>query len=179
MVSLIMTKNPEAFEVVYLEPEQLRFRYVDETLTLTTDDGTFYPHITLRRAFPLSGEDELIVVRHPEEDEDSEIGVVRDLSQLDAESQRAVTRELRLYYLVPVIQRVLSIHEEFGFLYWKVQTGRGEKEFITRVNVIHFARQVAPRRWLLIDVNQARYEIRDHEALDAASRRLLERYLLL
>ncbi len=48
-----------------------------------------------------------------------------------------------------------------------------------RDSVAHFAREVSPTRWLLIDINQARYEIRDLDALDERSQRLIERELRL
>jgi hypothetical protein len=48
-----------------------------------------------------------------------------------------------------------------------------------RNNVIRHAREVSPGRWLLIDVNQARYEIPDIEALDRASQKLVSRHLYL
>src|SRR3990170_713015 len=124
---------PRAFDLVYLDPPKLRFSYVGETLTLSMDDGTFLPHVTLRRCFPLSKGDIMILVRRPQgEDEHTEIGVIADISQLDEESQETVKRELRLHYFVPVIRKVVSIREEFGFLYWLVDTDRGTKEFIMR-----------------------------------------------
>ena len=173
--------SAKSFEIRYLEPAGLRFRYADATLTLAVDESTFYPRVSLRGCFPLSGETSLITVRQQSGDDepDAEIGVVRDLSQLDAESYQAVMRELRLHYLVPTIQRIVDIREEFGFLYWEVETDRGAKEFIMYDSVIAYARQVSAVRWLLIDINQARYEIYDQEALDAHSLKLLKLYLLL
>ena len=174
--------NLRSFEPVYLDPEQLRFRYDGGTLTLRVKDGTFYPHITLRRCFPLSSEDILISIRYPDDedsDKETELGIVRDCSELDQESQLAVTRHLKLHYFVPVIQDILELREEFGFLHWKVKTNRGEKEFIMRDSPIHSVRQVALNRYLLIDINQTRYEIHDFEALNAHCQELLRRYLLL
>ena len=113
-------------------------------------DGTFHPHVTLRRCFPLSGDDILLIVRVPDGDgEEHELGIVADVAQLDPESLDAVMRELRLHYFVPVIRRILEIREEFGFLYWTVETDRGQKEFITRDSVVSAAREVSTGRWLL------------------------------
>jgi hypothetical protein len=50
---------------------------------------------------------------------------------------------------------------------------------VMRNNVIRYAREVSPGRWLLIDVNQARYEIPDIQALDRASQKLVSRHLYL
>ena len=170
------------FEPVYLNAEDLSFQCDGETLTLSTKDGTCYPRVTLRRCFPLSGIDEFITVRSRDEedsDKEVEIGIVRDVSKLDSASRPAVARELRLHYFVPVIQRILDIREEFGFLHWKVKTDRGSKEFTVRDDPIHAVRQVDASRWLVIDINKTRYEIRDQQSLDPHSLELLKQYLLL
>ncbi|HSQ39583.1 MAG TPA: DUF1854 domain-containing protein, partial [Anaerolineales bacterium] len=84
-----------------------------------------------------------------------------------------------LHYFVPVIMQVFEIKEELGFLYWTVQTDKGRKEFVMRNSVIHYAREVGPGHWLLIDVNEARYEIPDVAALDAHSQKLIQQFLYL
>ncbi len=171
----------ESFAIVYLEAEHVCFEYQGENLTMTDSDGVFYPRVTLRRCFPLSAGHTNILVRVPES-EDSlgcELGIISDVNELAPASLDAVLRELRLHYFVPNIQRIVSIKEEFGFLYWQVETDRGNKDFIMRDSVIGSVRQVSPGRWLVIDINQTRYEVRDFEALDANSQELLSRYLLL
>jgi Domain of unknown function (DUF1854) len=84
-----------------------------------------------------------------------------------------------LFYFVPGIQRIVSIREEFGFLYWSVETDRGAKEFIMRDSVIGSVRKISEGRYLLIDINQTRYQVSDLDALDERSQALLRRYLLL
>ena len=171
-----------SFEPVYLNAQDLRFRNDDDTLSMSVSDGTLYPRISLRRCFAMSSRDVLISVRRQDgsdPEKDVEIGILRDLTQLDAESQLAVGRELRLHYFIPAIQRIISIVEEFGFLYWHVDTDRGEKEFVTRDNVVRAAREVSPGRWLIIDINQARFEVFDQSQLDGRSLGLLKLHLLL
>jgi hypothetical protein len=74
----------------------------------------------------------------------------------------------------------VDIHEEFDFLYWKVITDRGYKEFITRSNVIVSVRQVSASRWLVIDINQSRYEINYEEiAADPHGKKLIDKWLTL
>jgi hypothetical protein len=172
----------QTYEPVYLDCDTVCFRHRGETLIMTATDGTSYHRISLRRCFPMSEKDALISVRSRDtvdSDKDVEIGILRDCTQLDPESQVAVNHELRLHYLVPVISRIVSIRSEFGFLYWSVETDRGQKEFVTRDNVIKSAREVEPGRWLLIDINSARFEVAHQEELDARSQRLLKLNLLL
>jgi hypothetical protein len=172
---------PESFETIFLDPKTTYFHHDGHNLTFTASDGTYYPRVTLRRSFPLSADNTYIVVRVPEAEPDRshELGVIVDCLELEEESRKAVEHELIAFYLVPTIQRIHSIREEFGFLYWSVDTDRGAKEFIMRDSIIGHVRQVGPGRWLIIDINQTRYEVHNFEQLDESSQSLLNRYLLL
>ena len=175
------TQVPESFETAFLDPKAVHFHHDGHNLSFTASDGTYYPRITLRRSFPLSADNTYIAVRVPEAEPDRshELGVIADCLELDEESRKAVEHELRSFYLVPAIQRIHSIREEFGFLYWSVDTDRGSKDFIMRDSIIGQVRQVGPGRWLIIDINQTRYEVHNFEQLDEHSQTLLNRYLLL
>jgi hypothetical protein len=171
--------SPKPYEVVILRPDQVRFRRQGDTLSLTLADGTHYPRVILRSCFPVSEERLYISVRDATTEEQEEIGLIQDWAALDEENRQALAAELNLHYFVPQIQRVKSIREEFGFLYWSVETDKGPKEFVMRNSIVHYARQVGPERWLLIDVNQARYEIPQVSALDGPSQKLVKRFLYL
>jgi hypothetical protein len=175
------TPSHEAFELIYLDPRTVRFAYDGENLTFTDSDGTFYPRVTLRRGFPLSAKNTNLLVRLPDEEMDrgKELGILPDLQELNEASQAAVLRELALYYFVPAIRQILHIREEFGFLYWSVETDRGQKDFVMRDSPIGSVRRVSEGRYLIIDINQTRYEVPDLELLDTQSQDLLRRYLLL
>lgn len=175
-------EEPEvSFEAVYLDPTQVKFRYEGENLTLTLANGTYYPRVTLRRCFPFSTNGLYITVRTPDTEKDRglEVGIINGIERLDPESGRALSGELKLHYFVPVVKKVYKVKEEYGFMYWTVLTDRGDKEFIMRDNVISTTRQISPTRWLLIDINQARYEINDDGSLDDRSRKLMIKHLLL
>lgn len=179
-----MTK---AFEVVYLDPERVTFERKGDTLSLTLQaddapDGAniiHYPRVALRACFPVSDNTEFLSVRDATDETIPELGIIEDWSQLPPESRNAVAAELGLHYFVPEIMQVFSIKEELGFLYWVVETDKGRKEFVMRNSVIHYAREVAPGHWLLIDVNEARYEIPDVAVLDAHSQKLVQQFLYL
>ena len=158
----------ESFEAHYLDPQVMQFAYEGQNLTLQLGEDCF-PRVSLRRSFPLSARNTYVVVRVPDPEHDDrfqELGVIADCRQLDEASYRAVSQELDLFYLVPMIRVIHSIREEFGFLYWDVETDRGPKDFTIRDSLIGHVRQVGPGRWLIIDINQTRYEIRDYEQLD-------------
>jgi hypothetical protein len=171
--------NQRPFDIVYLEPEQIRFRRDGDTLRMRMVDGPTYARVVLRSCFPVDDGDVLISVRDATTEEQDEIGMIRDWRELRAEDREAVAAEMALHYFVPIITKVHDIRSEFGFLYWDVETDKGPLQFTMRDSVAHFAREVSPTRWLLIDINQARYEIRDLDALDERSQRLIERELRL
>ena len=174
-------EKEETFEPVYLESDQLTFRNENDRLSLTLADGTYYPRVTLRRCFPFSTTDVFVTVMTPstELERSHEIGIVTGIDKMDAASRDALDEELKLHYFVPRVQAIYKVKEEYGFQYWTALTDRGEKEFILRDNIVSSARQIGPTRWLLIDINQARYEIHDDGTLDKRSQKLMAKYLLL
>ncbi len=171
----------ETFDTFIFDPCQVSFAYEGENLTFTDQKGKFFPRVSLRRCFPLSSENTNIIIRVQDEDPEKwhELGMICEVHELDECSVEAVLRELHLHYLVPMVLRIESIKEEFGFLYWSVETDRGHKDFIMRDSIISSTRQVSKGRWLLIDINQTRYEVHNYDALDTQSQNLLNQYLLL
>lgn len=180
MAETIKTGN-EAYDLVYLEARTVRFGYEGENLTMIDSDGTYYPRVTLRRCFPLSAQNTNIMVCVPgvENEHGAELGILKEVDELVGESREAVLRELAQHYFVPVVKKIHTIRDEFGFLYWSVDTDRGPKDFIMRDSIISSTRRVSDRRWLLIDINQTRYEVHEFHTLDKQSQDLLSRYLLL
>jgi hypothetical protein len=178
-MTLIAATPPKSFEILYLDPQAVHFERQGDTLALTLTDGTRYPRVILRSCFPVSDNATYLSVRDASDEDNTEIGVIEDWNLLAPSDREAVAAELGLHYFVPEITQVLNIREELGFLYWNVQTNKGDKEFVMRNSVIHYAREIAPGHWLLIDINEARYEILDFNALDAHSQKLVTEFLYL
>jgi hypothetical protein len=184
----------KSYEMVHLSADQVRFERHGDTLSLTLSENPSvsggdtqsevpgvrrYPRVVLRCCFPVSEEAHYLSVRDASTEEQDEIGIIDDWTALHPQDRDAVAAELGLHYFVPQVRQVHHVKEEFGFLYWTVETDKGPKEFVMRNSVVHFAREVAPEHWLLIDVNQARYEIPCVNALDPHSQRLVRRFLYL
>lgn len=164
------------FDLKELEPATARFTRSGGTLSLRIGERT-YARVVLRRCFPVSGEGHYVSVLDASANGQDEIGVLRDCAALNEEARAAVLEELRSLYFVPRIKRVSAVREEFGFSRWTVETDRGGAEFVMRDGVITYTREVAPDHWLLIDVDQGRWEIEDLSALDGRSRKLIRRTL--
>ena len=108
--------------------------------------------------------------------EKQEIGILRDLNAFDEDTRALLTKELERRYYTPVIQKILSMKERYGFSYWKVQTKDGEVSFTlqdTFRSMIH----TGENRLLLLDVCGNRFEIPDVTALDRKSYKKIELYL--
>jgi hypothetical protein len=171
----------KSFTLIYLDPETVRFERHGDTLSLTLTERNgetrHYPRVVLRSCFPVSNERTLLSVRDASAEEQAEIGIIEDWAQLSEENQWAIAAELNLYYFVPRIKQVLKVKDELGFLYWTVETDKGSKEFVMQNSITRCTREMGAGHWLLIDVNDVRYEIPDVNALDRASRGLVQRHL--
>ena len=138
----------KSFELVYLTPDKVHFERRGDTLSLTIDGGQHYPRVVLRPCFPVSMDRNYLSVRDADGEEQPELGVIEDWTVLAERDRQAVAEELGLYYFVPAIRRVHEIKDELGFLYWTVDTDKGERSFVMRNNVIREAREVSRGHWL-------------------------------
>ena len=156
----------EEFEIRFLDPKKLRFLMEDDgSITLEIEGEGRFKRVILRRAFPLTNPNRYISVR---DSEDREIGMIRDLKELPAESRRVVEAELKRRYFVPVIKRIFALRERGGIVEWEVETDKGPRRFIT--HGIHEAvKDLGSGRLMITDVDGNRYEIPDWTELDPKS----------
>jgi len=168
-----------ALSLQYLDPREVHFCRDGDTISMRIDDGRFYPRVALRNCFPMDRNTLYLSVRDATTEDQDEIGILKDFAALSKADREAVETEVALFYFVPRIERVSSLTNEFGFLYWQIESDKGPLEFAMRDNVIHYVRPVGPDHYIIIDVNKARYEIADLSALDKRSQKLVRRYLSL
>ncbi len=140
---------------------------------LTLKDGTVIEELEPRRLFPITNTDMYITLLDKKE---KEVGLVRDLAELDAESAEALRQCFTEYYRIPYITRIVESREKFGSLTWSVETNRGPITFRIR-NRHSDIKPFKDGRILVRDSNDNRYEIPDFSKLDAHSRHLLFSYL--
>lgn len=124
------------------------------------------------RLFPLSFPDGYIALL---DHDDKEVLVIRDAGELDLRARQALQDELERAYLLPRIERVLDIQEEFGVLHWHVITDRGERRFDMRGR--DEVQTLTPTRFLVRDIDGNRFEVADLHALDRWSQHLLDAHL--
>jgi hypothetical protein len=126
------------------------------------------------RAFPLTEPSEYIGL--VDAIGGREIGMLRNLKDLPAEARQLVQRALEKRYFVPKINRIVEAKREFGTVYWTVDTDRGDREFIMR-GIRDSIQEIEPGRYLVVDIDGNRFEIKQLNDLDSHSQAQWDRLI--
>lgn len=141
-------------------------------LVYTGADGQAHVGVVPVRAFPLSAPDEGVSIVSPD---GHELAWIEQLSALPAALAQVLRDELASRDFVPVITRLVAVSTFATPSQWTVQTDRGETTLTLKTE--DDIRRL-PGMALLISSGQGvTFVVKDRLALDAASRRLLERFL--
>lgn len=124
------------------------------------------------RCFPWSAPDQLISLR---DEDETEHHLVRDASELDAESARALRTAMQSAGFVLEVSAIESIEEDYEVRVWKTQTRHGKRTFQTRLD--EWPWQSPDGGHLLRDLSGDLFRLPPLETLDAKSRRWLWAYV--
>ena len=141
---------------------------------LIKKDGSVVEDLEPRRLFPFTNQTMFITLLDSNE---REIGFVRDLTELDEDSVKALEECFAEYYMIPHIVKIISCEDKFGTLKWTVLTDRGEITFSIRNRHSDIKKLYPSERIIIRDSNDNRYEITSLSDLDSHSARLLYSYL--
>lgn len=165
--------------VEYMNCALARFYKTESGLTALEYDGTDCGRVTVMRMLPFRYEEEYLSVRtqHGERaGKDTEIGLIRRLSDLP-ENQRGIVRdELKRRYFMPEVLKVNDVSEEYGHSTWKVETDAGEREFTVNdlsVNLL----KTGGNRVILTDLFGNRYLFKDITKMGEKTMRIVEIWL--
>jgi len=141
---------------------------------LVLTDGTGREHVGVEpvRAFPISDPRHGISICDAE---GREIIWIDDLDALPAPTRRLLEDDLARRQFLPIVQRIIRVIGSTEPSEWEVESDRGRTRFPLRSE--EDVRALAGHRAIITDAHGIRYLIPDVRALDAASRRILERYL--
>ncbi|NLI00973.1 MAG: DUF1854 domain-containing protein [Chthonomonadales bacterium] len=170
------TQAPEqldSFELRILDPARTTLRRIGGLTRLTIEGDRSWTRANPARAFPVSDPDHYIGFL---DGAGKDIGILKDPTQLDEESQRILAEDLEMRYFVPVVTKVNKVKVEFGAVYWTVETTRGPREVIVR-NLRDNLQELSATRVLVTDVDGNRIEFPDVNALDAESQGVILRHL--
>lgn len=141
-------------------------------LILTDADGTAHEDVTPVRAFPICAPDEGIALVDAH---GHELAWIDRLDALPAALRELVTGELAGREFMPVIERILSVSSYATPSFWQVITDRGETALTLKGE--ENIRRLPGNALLIADSHGINYLIRDRLALDAQSRKFLDRFL--
>ena len=104
-----------------------------------------------------------------------ELTCIAEPSELPPDALAVLNDYRRRHEFVPQIERIEQITVRPDAVEWLVKTDRGPHAFQIRSD--DDVRRLSPQTVLVIDASGTHYRIADVALLDAASRKLLDRYL--
>ncbi|AUL46809.1 hypothetical protein BBB39_07320 [Bordetella trematum] len=135
-------------------------------------EGRAYEGIVPVRAFPISAPQQGLALMTAD---GREALWLDDLGQAPAAARALIEDELAAREFMPEIQRLLSVSTYATPSTWRVATDRGETHFVLRGE--EDIRRLNGPTLLISDMHGIHYLIRDAQALDRHSRKLLDRFL--
>lgn len=142
-------------------------------LVLTNAEGEVFEGVVPVRAFPVQSPDDGIGMVNTE---GREVAWIDKLGELPEPAQTLVRQELATREFMPVIQKIVSVTSFSTPCTWKVETDRGDTQFVLRGD--EDIRRIGTEGALLVaDSHGIQFLIRDQHALNAHSRKILDRFL--
>jgi hypothetical protein len=141
-------------------------------LVFTAADGTVSEGVVPVRAFPISAPDEGVALVSTDGREVAWLDRVADLPD---EQRGLVEAELASREFMPEVKRIASVSSFATPSTWQVDTDRGETALVLKGE--EDIRRLGRTALLIADANSIQFLVRDIQALDRASRKLLDRFL--
>lgn len=124
------------------------------------------------RAFPIAAPESGIALVDPD---GHELAWIDRLADLPADVRALLEEELKNREFLPEIKRLKHVSTFAVPSTWDVETDRGEARFVLKGE--EDIRRIAHDTLLIADSHGVQYLVRDVQALDKASRKLLDRFL--
>jgi hypothetical protein len=142
-------------------------------LVLTNAAGERFEGVVPVRAFPVQAPDDGISMVSTD---GKEVAWIDALAEVPQPAQDLIRDALEGREFMPVVARIVAVSSYATPSTWTVDTDRGTTEFVLRGD--EDIRRIGKEHALLIaDVHGIQYLVRDQFALDAHSRRILDRFM--
>lgn len=167
-----------------LNPGNAKFMHSEGdliSLDLINEHGEeeHFERVIVLRSFPISNPDEFLSIREPDtrkKGRGKEIGTIRRISEFDAETVKLLNAELALRYFSPVITKINSVKEKFGYSYWETETTAGHVTFVLD-NPFSNIRILEDGRIFIADMDGNTFVVPDPKKLDKSSYKRIEVYI--
>ncbi|MBP7204013.1 MAG: DUF1854 domain-containing protein [Propionivibrio sp.] len=141
-------------------------------LMLIDSEGTAHAGVTTVRAFPISSPEDGIAIVDPY---GHELAWIDRVDDLPADLRALVEGELASREFMPIISRIVDVSSFATPSTWKVVTNHGDTQFVLKGE--EDIRRLGIQGLLIADSHGIHFLIRDRYALDAHSRKILDRFL--
>ena len=141
-------------------------------LIFTGPDGEAHEGVVAVRAFPIAAPEQGIALVDPH---GHELAWIERLSDLPDNLRTQVETELASREFMPIISRIVDVSGHATPNTWKVVTNHGETQFVLKGE--EDIRRLGLQGLLIADSHGIHFLIRDRYALDAHSRKILDRFL--
>jgi hypothetical protein len=169
---------PSATEVKRLPPADFLLRKAASGLLgCQVPGGEACSGVSAVLLFPVSYPRQFVSLRYVDAaDKEQELGVIEDMDALAPEQQALVQESLNKQYHEPRVLRIIRVRQEFGQLFFKVETQRGVEDFVMPW------RQDRAEDWgtngkVLLDSLNNRYLIPDVDLLSPMEKRLFKTHV--
>jgi hypothetical protein len=142
-------------------------------LILTNAQGEHFVGVVPVRAFPIQSPEVGISMV---DTDGHEVAWIEALSSVAEPAQTLIRTELASREFMPMISTIVSVTSFSTPCTWKVETDRGDTEFVLKGD--EDIRRIGTAGSLLVaDSHGIQFLIKDHLSLDARSKKILDRFL--
>ena len=141
-------------------------------LVFSAADGSVHENVVPVRAFPIAAPQEGIALLSAD---GHELAWIARMTDLPEDARALVEEELASREFVPEIRCLRHVSSFATPSTWEVETDRGDTRFVLKGE--DDIRRLGPSSLLIADSHGIQFLIRDLNALDKASRKLLDRFL--
>ena len=171
-------KDRPVSSINWLTPERVKFRKADDSRTELWIDGECSgKSVLVLAAFPASQADRYLSIRQwQDHGEDSELGMISELSEWPKDQQEIIRSSLERHYLLRKIERVYQSRLKLGFLEMDVETNLGREKVImrwTQSQAIDFGE----RGKMILATEENRYIVPDTDSLPKLDRERFTQYI--
>ena len=171
----IYEQKAEEMTATHIIPTDAKFSGTEGGFISLLINGTLYDRVKIVRLFPFTDANKYLSAREYG-GSSKEIGIIEDLEAMPDETKKLIEHQLSLCYFTPVISKIYSIKDEYGYAYFHVLTDKGECKFAINMGS-NAVSKLSDTRLIIQDVDENRFEIRDTDALTQKEKRMLDLFM--